>query len=607
MAQTTVLRKPAITLLGLAGAVTLIIAACGGGEATPTRAPAPTATPVPATPAPTAVPAPTATPVPPTPTPVASATSAPAAPATPVPTPTQAPSPAARPIRGGTVNLRSANGWAVRDLYDTRGQFATNVMLPMMSLLITTNSYNNTTGEELIGDLASGWEIGAEGTVLRFRLQQGVRWHDGRPFSSKDIAYSFNRAINPPAATVTVHRAAFASVKTMETPDANTVVLTLTGPRASFLRYLASDNLEIYPEHIPDMVAFSARVIGTGAFKFKSGDPTTEAAMVRNEQYFKQDASGQPLPYLDGTTTFFITDPATAFAAFRAGKYQIATGRDNDWLQDQRLGLGQIIPGLQSQQSAGSGENLLLNSKTPAMADKRVRQAIHLAIDRYLLRDLWAQGLGSPLSVGTLPLELGGKWALSKDEIVSMTAYDPSKQEANKTRARELLKEAGYAAPLKLKMIGPSVAFWLKGMEIATESFRNSGFDVSFQGFGTAERQITLGAGSFDMAWPPTPQGFDDPASKLVAIARSNGSENYGKWANPKIDQLLDDADRTLEEGKRLIVIRDLQREILNELPFVPLYWGGGVVVAYPEVKNMPRCWGSQAPCFTWDRIWVAR
>ena len=591
--------------LGIIGLISVVLGACGGGDATPTPTAAPaTATPTRAapTPVPTAAPtqAATAAPAAPTATPVRTAT--------PVPTPTAVPAtpppPQATPKRGGSFAVRSAQGWPIRDTYDTRGAFSVNVTMPMMNSLITTNAYNYSDLTVLAPDLADRWDVNADGTVLTFALHKGVQWHDGKPFTSRDVAYSYNRAINPPAATVVAHKAAFSAVKSVETPDDNTVVLTMARPTVSFLQAIATAAVAIYPTHIPDMAVFSNAVVGTGAFKFKSGSPSTEAAMVRNEAYFRKDASGGALPYLDNVIVYFITDPATAFAAFRAGKYQLASGRDNDWLIDQKPRLNDTIPGLKSSPVGGGRVDLEFNFATPAMADPRVREAFHLAINRFEFAKLWSGGSENPIASPMVPFDLGGHWSLPKDELLANPAFKIENQAANLARAKELLKQAGYENKLQLRMVSHQVDF-LKAMEVLNAQFRDAGITVTFRGLGDAERIPTMAQGNYDIAVISVGATFDDPAQHLANKLRTGAPQNFGKSSNPKIDQLLDDADRVFDEKARLAIIQDLQREILTQRPIVPIVWRLSANFWYKEVQNVPGCSFGLSPCQRWDQVWL--
>ncbi|MBI3742953.1 MAG: hypothetical protein HY261_01525 [Chloroflexi bacterium] len=347
-------------------AVILTLSACGGGGSNATATPN-------ATQAPRS-------------SPTAAATSAPQPTATPAPTPTP------QPRRGGVLVMRLAQGWQIRDTYDARGGFAQVLTSSMTNTLVTTNPYNFKSSEEIIGDLARTWEVSADGLTYTFKLNPGVAWHDGTPFTAKDVVYSFNRGINPPAPQVTFNRNRLANVAKIEAPDDATVVITGKVPSASFLRGLSMNFMQIMPSHIPDMGVWNTKVTGTGPFKLKTDRPTEVVEVERNAAYWKKDGAGQALPYLDGLTYFIISDATNAYAAFRTGRIRANPGTyDSDWAPQHIPEIQADFPGINQQKYTSSRWDVLINSNNPSFQDLRVRQAVSLALSR---QDFDKEGAG---------------------------------------------------------------------------------------------------------------------------------------------------------------------------------------------------------------------
>ena len=214
-------------LLPFGGAIaSLVLAACGGGAATPTA--------VPPSPAPTARPSPTAAPAVASPTaPTATApaprvTAAPPGP-TPTPAPTVSPPPSAR--RGGLLQLRGIVPLVTWDTYDARGRGDFYVTAPLLNNLIWVDPYGD--GRAVVGDVAERWQVSQDGRVLTFTLRRGVQFHDGTPLTSKDVVYNLERAWKPRSPTMTLFRGRFAPIAGIEAPDESTVRITLSVPRTS--------------------------------------------------------------------------------------------------------------------------------------------------------------------------------------------------------------------------------------------------------------------------------------------------------------------------------------------------------------------------------------
>ncbi len=563
--------KRIATLFALLIAVVLVVAACGGDEeAAPTTAP--------------------------TRPPAATATAA-----QPTPTPTAAPTPTPAPKRGGTLNLRVSQGWPIRDTYDARGSFAQVITQPMMNGLITTNPYNFQSSEELIGDLAQSWQVSASGTVITFRLNQGVQWHDGKPFTSKDVAYSYNRGINPPAPTVTFLRSRLSIIDKIETPDDTTVVITIKSPSVYFLRGLALNFAQIMPAHVPDMTEFNKAILGTGPFKVVSEQPNVEIVTQRNPNYFVRG-----LPYLDGVKYNIITDTAAAGAAFRTGRLDAGTAYDNDWARAQEDEIRRAVPNVQSQEYVAERDDIVLNSANPAFADVRVRQAIHLAFDRQAFDAAWTRGKGTPLAGFMLPTSRGGSWEVPANEIATAPGYNPATKQADIARARQLLQDAGFPKDTVFNFLVTNRVPYDQAAQIIQEQFRAIGVNIKLTIAPTADYTAALGRGGFDMNFGIQSSNADDPSEFITPFFKTGAPSNSGKWSIPSVDRLLDQQDQTFDTAQRRQIIWQIQRELFANLPAIPINLRVNLTMWRDTVKNYPSCVFAISPCYKWDKVWLS-
>lgn len=606
-------RKSSVSLRFLAGvlgtgtALALIATSCGGSTPTATAAPtatrpAPAATPAPL--APTSTPAPlrpTSTPAQaPAGTPTAPAATAtrPAAPPTPVATPTAAatPTPAATPgqapQRGGLLRVRNIRSWPIRDMYDARGAFSQIILSPILNTLITTNAYNQQTSEEIVAELAESWRVA--GTVITFQLRRGIQWHDGSPLTAKDVAYSYNRAITPPAPTVTYLKSTFALVERVETPDDYTVRITLKQPSVSFLRRISLNFVGVYPASIPDMTVFGKKPIGTGPYRFKAEETDASYELERNPRFWKAG-----LPYLDGIKHFIIADSAAAVAAFRTGQIDCACLYDNDFTLPNAATL-ERIQGVQSQFHIISRMDLLPNSVGP-MGEKRVRQAVSQGFDRHEFIQAWLQGKGEPLAGPVTPQTAGGKWALPRTEMAKLPGFNPDTRAADQAKAKEVL------AGRKLNFAARGDLLYIKSSEVAVTLLKNLGLDLTTRFLVNIEWTQAMLRGDFDFGLNTATISFDDPSDNLTRYVRTGSGENYGKWSLPRIDQLLDEQDGLFDDAKRLDALTQVQRLILDELPVIPIGYYNGQIFWYNTVRNVPKAYYSISPLYKFEQVWLSR
>jgi len=509
----------------------LIVAACGGDDD------------------PTAVP---------TTAPRATATTAPVA-ATAVPT-------VVAPKRGGKwVGRVSGSFFNEWNAYTARGQYAVVVIQNLLSNLTHLDAVD---GSSIIPDLAESFSLSGDGKTVTFKIRQGVQWHDGQGFDASDVVYSINRGVNPsdPSASVFVNRLSL--VDNAVAPDAQTVVVTLSEPSASLLTVMSAPGFLMYPAHIPDVDAWKANPIGTGPFEFVSLHPDTGAELTRNDYYYKVDENGESLPYMDAVETVRIGDQFTAFSAFRAGELSCACGYSSDILQSQ-VQTAKQMEGVQIG-TAWSVNTLFFNSKPP-FDNQKVRQAIHIGLDRVAFKEILRGGDALFPPTYYVPENLGGQWTLTREEFLSLPGFRTPKQ-LDTDRAAELFAEAGVdPSEMTINFVGNSVQTDIN--EALGSLLLQMGIgDVRVRALGSADRRQAMASGDFDISNTGGGRAMDDAADQLASYATTGGSQNYGKFSNATIDRLIGEQERELDPTRRAEIIDDLQREMLDFAAFVPLH-----------------------------------
>ncbi|OPY86468.1 MAG: Oligopeptide-binding protein AppA precursor [Syntrophus sp. PtaU1.Bin208] len=277
---------------------------------------------------------------------------------------------------------------------------------------------------KITGDLAESWDISPDGLIITFHLRPNVRWHDGHPFSAEDVVFTYQLTIDPK--TPTAYAGDFLKVKKAEALDAHTFRVTYDKP---FAPALMSWGSAILPKHLlagQDITKtpLARKPIGTGPYKFKEWVTGQKIVLVSNPDYF------EGRPYIDGYIMRIIPDMATMFLELRAG------GID-------RMGLTPLQYSRQTENPLFRREYnkfrylsftytfVGYNLKNPLFADRRVRQALTLAIDKEEIIQGVLLGLGQPSTGPFKP----GTWAYNPK--VMPFPHDPAK-------ARALLAEAGW-------------------------------------------------------------------------------------------------------------------------------------------------------------------
>ena len=282
-------------------------------------------------------------------------------------------------------------------------------------------------------DLAQRWTVSERGTVYTFKLFPNIKWHDGTPFTSTDVKFTFDELLlKHHARTKAGIGAVIASI---ETPASDTVVFKLRKPYGALLQLLNVTEAPILPKHLyegkdPLTNPVNVKPVGTGPFKLESYRTDQQVVMVRNPEYFKPG-----LPYLDRLVFRVIPDSSAQSLALMSGEadyFGLVSATDVE-----RLRARGDLTTAQTAFGTGGGNcitTLSFNLDRKPLSDLRVRQAIAHAIDReQILRDVQF-GIGK---VATAPISSGLPWAHAPG---TLARYTQSTQ-----RATELLDAAGLA------------------------------------------------------------------------------------------------------------------------------------------------------------------
>lgn len=426
-------------------------------------------------------------------------------------------------------------------------------------------------------ELAEKWQVEENGTVYRFSLRKGVAWHDGSPFTSADVKYSFESVL------LKLHARTKASVgpvlQSIETPDDATVVFRFKQPYAPFLQQLDVTEAPIVAKHVyegtdPQNNPANQAPVGTGPFKFVSYTPGSEVRLARNPSYFKQD-----LPYLDAVVLRVIPDKATQVAALEKGEVDWLFGAPGPDLQ--RLRTRSDLGFLQTGVNPG-GSNCTMtvsfNLDRPLLQDLRVRQAFAHALDRSVFLDRVLFGEGA---VAEAPISSG---------IASAQAKGLEVPKFDRSTAARLLDEAGW----KQAGSGTRTATGVNGVPDGTPLAIDFLHFPSFSQYGELFRTQLAAVGVGVTLRPLEPPVFADTVFKQrnfdtniisycngtdpeIGVRRMYTSANIGPvpfsnssaYRNPQVDALFDKARATVDAAARTEVYRQIQQILLKDLPYL--------------------------------------
>ncbi|MDH4293195.1 MAG: ABC transporter substrate-binding protein, partial [Betaproteobacteria bacterium] len=263
--------------------------------------------------------------------------------------------------------------------YDCHGNSSFAFIHPVRPHYSTLLKFDGANYPKVKGDLAESWTVSKDGLTYTFKLRQGVKFHDGSTLTSADVKASYERIVNPPKGVVSVRGSAYSDIKSIEAPDANTVVVKLGAPNAAMLSLFASPwdciysaaKLKSDPKYPKEVV------MGTGPYKFVEHANGSHWVGVRFDGYFEKGK-----PYLDGFRAIFIRNTAARVNALQAGEV-LAEFRGHSPADRDKL-VKAVGDKVNVQESSWVCALVVThNTEKKPFDDVRVRRALSLAVDRW--------------------------------------------------------------------------------------------------------------------------------------------------------------------------------------------------------------------------------
>ena len=446
-------------------------------------------------------------------------------------------------------------------------------------------------------DLAQRWVVSERGTVYTFTLAPNVKWHDGKPFTSADVKFTFEEVLLKHHARSKAGIGAV--IATIETPTPDTVVFKLRKPYGALLQLLNVTEAAILPKHLyqgsdPLTNPVNLKPVGTGPFKLESYRTDQQVVMVRNPDYFKPG-----LPYLDRLVFRIVPESSAQTLALLAGEADylpLVNAADIERLRARNdLTLAQTAFGT----GGGNCINTLgFNLDRKPLADLRVRQAIAHAIDReQILRDVQF-GIGR---VPSAPISSGLAWAHAPG---TLARYAHSAQRAN-----ELLDAAGLAPGadgVRLTLDIVHFPTFNRLGEVVRQNLAKVGIRVVQKPLDRAafvEAVFTQRA--FDLTFISYCNGADpDSGVRRMYVSNNIGSvpfSNAAAYRNAEVDRLFALAAETDNYDERARQYAEIQRIVAAELPY---WWLTETVVstAWRSRSQGWQPWSGQVAERAWMR-----
>ena len=450
--------------------------------------------------------------------------------------------------------------------------------------------------QSIVPDLATGWSWSEDGTELTFPLREGVKWHDGKPFTAKDVKCTWDLLTGKSSEKLRLNprKAWYRNLEEVTTNGDYQVTFHLQRPQPAFIALLAAGYSVVYPCHVPP-AEMRQHPVGTGPFKFAEFKPNERITVTRNPDYWKKGR-----PYLDGIEFTIIRDVATAHLAFVAGKLDwIATSipllKD---IENQAPGaVCEVTPG-------GISRNLIVNRDAPPFDNPDMRRAMALSLDRQAFIDILSDGQGD---IGGVMQPLPeGVWGMPQDVLQTLPGYDPDVQK-NRTEARQIMQKLGYGPDkrLGLKVSTRNIPPYRDPAVILTDQLKEVFIDGELEIVETANWFPKMMRKDYKIGLNLTGGGVDDPDQQFYENYGCGSPRNYTAYCNPDLEKLFDRQSMEADEAKRKQLVWEIERKLAEDGARPIIFYNRFAYCWQPQVKGWTMMVNSIINNFRMEDVWL--
>ncbi|HXL86658.1 MAG TPA: ABC transporter substrate-binding protein [Gemmatimonadaceae bacterium] len=467
-----------------------------------------------------------------------------------------------------------------RDTYDPRSldpALSTDVPTGRAVAYVFDGLTRFTPDAKVVPGLAKSWDVSPDGITYTFHLRSGVKFHDGRAFSSNNVVNSFQRVLDPatkggrgwplyPIKGAEDYAAGKAkTISGMAAPNDSTVVITLKEPFSIFPKLLAMPVTSIVPDNPP--ADFGQKPIGTGPWKFVEWRHDDYLRFVKNPDYFNGP------PKTDSLMPRIVPEASTATAEFEAGNVDVLNVPDEagkSWQVDpEKKKLLTSAPALRFWYVA-------INNTRGALKDVRVRQALNYAVDVPTTLSQVMAGRGA-VANGVIPPILGG--------------YDPNRKPYphDVAKAKQLLAAAGHPSGIDVELWAATTDQSPRLSQTVQANLAEAGIRAKIVQRDASSMREAARKGQTDLALKEWWADYPDAENFLYPLLHSKNKGvggNVSFYSNPKFDALVDQAHREQDESKRSSLYTQADQIQFDDAPMIYLFFYKDMYAVQPWIKG---------------------
>jgi peptide/nickel transport system substrate-binding protein len=506
---------------------------------------------------------------------------------------------AADPKQGGILHIYHRETPPSMSIHE-EATFSVNI--PAMPIFNNLVLYDQHKPQNSMGtiepELATSWAWSKDNLTLTFKLRQGVKWHDGKPFTSADVKCTFDliQGKSKDKFRKNPRKDWFSNVSDVTVNGDYEVALHLKRPQPSILAMLASGYTPMYSCHVP-AAQMRTHPIGTGPFKFVEMKQNESIKLTKNTDYWKKG-----LPYLDGIEFTIIRNRATAVLAFVAGKVDMTFPTEmtkaliTDIKKQDPKAICEIAP-------INVSTNLIVNRDAAPFNNEELRKAMALSLDRKAFIDIILQGEGD--QGGALLPPPAGVWGLPPDILKTIPGYG----DVNKSRdeARAIMKKLGYGPdkPLKIKVSTRNLATYRDPAVVLIDQLKSIYINAELEPVESGAWFAKIARKDYSVGLNLTGNGIDDPDQAFYENFGCGSERNYTHYCNKDLQKLFDEQSQETNVEKRKKLVWDIDKKLQEDVARPILYHARTGTCWKPFVKNMTIMNNSAYNGYRYEDVWL--
>ena len=483
---------------------------------------------------------------------------------------------------GGTLTIQHWDSPASMSIHE---EATYSTVIPIMgvmnNLVLYRQDKEQNSLDGIVPDLAESWSWSEDGKDLTVKLRQGVKWHDGKPFTAADVKCTFDllQGTAKERFRGNPRKGWYHNLDKVTANGDFAAVFHLKRPQPALLTLLASGYSPIYPCHVPPQ-QMRLHPIGTGPFKFVEYKPNEHIKVVKNPDYWKKGR-----PYLDAVEYKIVPNRSTAILGFVAGNY------DMTWPYNITSALMRDVksqaPNAVCEMRTNNGTtNLLLNRDKPPFDNADLRKALALTIDRKAFIDIMTEGQAKIGAAMLPPPE--GQWGMPEAMLQTIAGYDPDIKK-NRAQAIEIMKKLGYDPDKKLQLTVSTrnVATFRDPAVILIDQLKHIHVEAVLETIETANWHAKVMRKDYVIAMNNTGNGVDDPDQNLYENYACGSARNYSGYCNKELDKKFDEQSMMTDQEKRKKLVWEIDKKLQEDGARPIIFHTRNATCLQPHVKGV--------------------